>query len=73
MTFFGRFAPGLFPFNMTSSIPLAIFGVTALSSKPSPLLITAVALFISPSQKNSSRSVAFAAKVINAHKTIEKD
>ena len=54
-------------------MPLAIFGVTALSSKPSSLLITAVALFISPSQKNSSRSAAFAANDNKAQKTIAKD
>jgi hypothetical protein len=37
-------------------MPTAMRGAIALSSKPSSVLMTALALFMSPSQKNSSRA-----------------
>jgi len=58
ITLLGRRAPSLFPSAMTLAMAAAIPGVSCLSSSPSSVLMTAVALLISPSQKNSSRSAA---------------
>jgi len=55
MTVEGRLAPGWLPASITRASPCASFGARAGSSSPSSLLMTVLALFISPSQKNSSR------------------
>ena len=54
MTRVGRLPPGLSPSASTLAMPSWTSGASAGSSRPSSVLITALALLISPSQKNSS-------------------
>jgi hypothetical protein len=55
MTLEGRLPPGRLPAAITWATPAAILGASVLSSRPWSVLMTALALLISPSQKNSSR------------------
>src|SRR5690606_40572177 len=56
----GRLAPGWLPSSITLATPAARRGAMDLSSSPSSALMTAVALLISPSQKNGSRGAFWA-------------
>ncbi|MNS19205.1 hypothetical protein D3C72_509170 [compost metagenome] len=61
MTVAGRLAPGWLPSWITLATPAARRGAMDLSNKPSSVLMTVVALLISPNQKKGSRGAAGAA------------
>ena len=58
ITVAGRLPPGWLPSFSTLRMPAVAIAVNDLSNRPSSVLMTAVALFIWPSQKNSSRAGA---------------